>query len=128
MSQARKCVSSAPPAVLRRRRVYPRRGVASVLAMLYLIIFATLALGFYTAVTTSAQLAHNDERALGAQIAAETGLQYLKYQLGQVRFPSNTPSDKIFQELFNDLQAQVLNAPNMGGRTIAMAGNTIYFP
>src|ERR1051325_8327267 len=106
MSQARKCVCSAPPAVLRRRRVYQRRGVASVLAMLYLIIFATLALGFYTAVTTSAQLAPNDDRALGAQSAAETGLQYLKYQLGQVRFPSNTPSDKIFQELFNDLQAQ----------------------
>jgi hypothetical protein len=128
MSRARKCVYPATPRVPRQCHVSHRRGVVSVLAMLYLIIFATLALGFYTAVTTSAQLANNDERAMGAQIAAESGLQYLKFQLGQVRFPSNTPSDKIFQELFNDLQTQVLNAPNMGGRSIAMAGNTIYFP
>ena len=102
--------------------------MASLLAMLYLLIFSALALGFYTAVTTSAQLAHNDERSMGAQIAVESGLQYLRYELGRVRFKSNTPSDKIFDELFNDLQAQTLNAPNLGGRSIAKAGDTIYLP
>ena len=47
-----------------------RKGVASVLAMLYLIIFSTLAVGFYTAVTTSVQLAHNDERSMNALVIA----------------------------------------------------------
>src|SRR3954452_20069267 len=73
MSRARKCVYPATRRVPRQCHVSHRRGVVSVLAMLYLIIFATLALGFYTAVTTSAQLANNDERAMGAQIAAESG-------------------------------------------------------
>jgi hypothetical protein len=125
MTPARELYRAAPGQRLRQRG---HRGIASLLAMLYLIIFSALALGFYTAVTTSAQLAHNDERGMGAQIAAESGLQYLRYQLGLVRFPSNTPSDKIFSELFKDLQAQTLNAPNLGGRSIAMAGDTIYLP
>ena len=130
MTPARELHNAAAGEGLRRRlhRRFVKRGVASLLAMLYLLIFSALALGFFTAVTTSSQLAHNDERALGAQVAAESGLQFLKYELGRVRFPSNTPSDKILQELFNDLQEQVLNSPNMGGRSIAMAGNTIYFP
>ena len=105
-----------------------RDGVASVLAMLYLMIFSTLALGFYHAVTTSAQVAHNDERALAAQVAAESGLQFLRYQLSTIQFPNTTPSDKIFQKAYDGLSAQTLLTPNMGGYAVAMAGNTIYFP
>src|SRR5437762_9478662 len=62
-------VTAAP--VWRRRR----RGVAALLAMLYLVIFSTLALGFYSAVTTAAQVAQNDERVMNAQVATESGLQ-----------------------------------------------------
>src|SRR5687768_1235128 len=96
--------------------------------MLYLMIFSTLALGFYTAVTTSAQVAHNDERAMGAQVAAESGLQFLRFHLSQVQFPSNTPPEQIFQKVYDSLSAQTLLSPNMGGHTVAKAGNTIYFP
>ena len=42
-----------PPA--RGPRSHRRRGTASVLAMLYLVIFSTLAIGFYSAVTTSVE-------------------------------------------------------------------------
>ena len=105
-----------------------RRGVASLLAMLYMVIFATLALGFYTAVTTSVQIAHNDERVMMAQVAAESGLQFMRHQLSQVRFPGNIPNDQLLQEVFNDLVAQTLNSPNLNGRPIGMAGGTIYVP
>src|SRR5438128_856874 len=127
MSRAREFHNSAAGEALRHRR-RARRGVVSVLAMLYLVIFATLALGFYTAVTTSVQIAHNDERAMNAQIAAESGLQFMRYQLGQVRFPGSTPTDQILQEVFNDLVAQTLNSANLNGHPIGMAGGTIYVP
>ncbi|HZN69733.1 MAG TPA: pilus assembly PilX N-terminal domain-containing protein [Tepidisphaeraceae bacterium] len=107
-----------------------RRGVASLFAMLYLLVFSTLAIGFYSAVTLSVQVAHNDERGLGAQAAAESGLEFLRYQLIRVRFPSNTEPDRIFNELVTDLTNQTLNTPNLQGRSINVDydNRIIYFP
>ena len=68
MSTHRQGLGESPRRRVRRSSAAPRRGVASVLAMLYLVIFSTLALGFYSAVTTANQLAHNDERAMMAQV------------------------------------------------------------
>src|SRR4051812_10884995 len=106
-----------------------RRGVASVLAMLYLVIFSALALGFYGAVTTAAQLAHNDERAMMAQVSAESGLEYIKMRLSKVEFPGNTPKDKVLKEVFDDLVKQfVADAPDLNGHPIDMGGDTIFLP
>ena len=44
----------ARPRRLRTANALRRRGIASLLAMLYLIIFSALALGFYAAVTMAA--------------------------------------------------------------------------
>src|SRR5205809_389468 len=44
------------------RRVHRRRGITSAMAMLYLTLFATLSLGFYASITTSVQVARNDQR------------------------------------------------------------------
>ena len=53
-------------AIVRQRQAVStrgaRRGVASVLAMLYLVIFSTLALGFFASTTLSTQIAGNDRR------------------------------------------------------------------
>src|SRR5688500_4476701 len=97
------------PARMRRLRTanaLRRRGIASLLAMLYLIIFSALALGFYAAVTMATQLAHNDEKAMNAQVAAESGLKFVRYQLSRVRVPGNTPPNEMMQEVPKDLLAQ----------------------
>src|SRR5687768_11871580 len=70
-------------------RARGRRGITSLFAMLYMLIFSALAIGFYSAVTMAVQVAHNDERSHGAQMAAESGMQFMKYHLGRVKFPSN---------------------------------------
>jgi hypothetical protein len=111
-----------------RKRTHGRRGIAALIAMLYLIIFSTLALGFYAAVTTAAQVAHNDEKALGAQIATESGLAFITYQLGRVGVPGNTPPNKVMEEVLKDLVAQQGKSDNLSGRPIDLVGNTIYFP
>ena len=122
-------------ATSRRRCARARRGVASVLAMLYLLIFASLAVGFYAAVTTAAQVAHNDERALRAQVAAESGLLFVQYELSRVSMPGNTPHDKVMDEVFADLRTQQARSDNLAGRAIGftpgVAGTTpdiIEFP
>ena len=111
------------------RRTSPRRrGIASLLAMLYLIIFSTLALGFYAAVTMASQLAHNDEKAMGAQIATESGMKFMQFQLSRVRVPGTTPANQVMQEVLNDLVAQQGKSDNIAGRSIALVGDTIEFP
>jgi hypothetical protein len=114
----------------RRPRRHPaaRRGIASLMAMLYLVIFSTLALGFYSAVTTASQLAHNDEKAMGAQAAVESGLAFLRYELSRVRVPGNTVPNQMLAEVCKDLAAQQAGGGNIGGRTIAVVDDAIHYP
>src|SRR5215218_3360785 len=80
-----------------------RRGVASVIAMLYLVIFSALAVGFYSAVTISVQISHNDERSMMAQVAAESGLNFLRYHLSRAAIPGNTPKSGMLTALAKEL-------------------------
>ena len=118
----------APSRRYHAARARHRRGIASLLAMLYLIIFSALALGFYAAVTTAAQIAHNDEKALNAQIATESGFRFIMYELGRVRVPGSTAPNEVMQEVVRDLRAQQGTSLNLNGRTIELVGNTIHYP
>src|SRR5690242_3839794 len=77
------------------------RGMTSVLAMLYLVLFAALALGFYAQTNLGAQVAGNEERALAAQNATESGLQFMRYQLSRVKVLPTVPRDQVFENLSN---------------------------
>jgi len=110
------------------RAARERRGVASVLAMLYLVIFSTLALGFYTAVTTSAQVAHNERRATEARLAAESGLQFIRYEISRVKIPPLTPPDKRFGQLYLQLSKNLATSPNLDGRGVSYLPGLIAIP
>jgi hypothetical protein len=105
-----------------------RRGVTAVLAMLFLIVFGALALGFYAAVTTASQVSSNDERVAHAYLAAESGMDFLRYQLAQVSIPPGTSPSNVMNELYGDLQTQLNSTPNFTGKPIARSGNTILIP
>src|SRR5688572_23906942 len=130
-------LSTRPSLTLRPRGAsarafaHRRRGTTAVLAMLYLVIFSTLAVGFYSTVTTATQIAANDERAMNAQVAAESGMQFMKYQLTKVRIPGTTPNDKVQEELFKALALHKelkSDSPNMDGQPIAASGDAIFVP
>ena len=112
----------------RHPRQAARRGIASLMAMLYLLIFSTLALGFYSAVTTAAQLAANDEKALGAQAAVESGLAFIRYELSRVRVPGKTPPNQMLEEVLKDLVEQQAATPNINGKGIAIVDNVLHLP
>src|SRR5688572_20942504 len=89
-----------------------RRGVASVLAMMYLLIFAALALGFYAATNMSAQLSSNEKRTIEAQLAAESAVAFLQYHLSAVNIPGGLTSEQAFAELNTQLRARLISSGN----------------
>jgi hypothetical protein len=111
-----------------RRRRRRRRGTASVLAMLYLVLFGTLALGFYASTNTQMQIVANDERAAQAYTATESGMDFMRFQLARVSIPSSTPASQVINELYNDLKANLEGTNNLGGGTVSLSGNTISIP
>lgn len=72
----------------RRGRQLRRRGITAVLAMIFMGLIGTL--GFYSTITTSTKLAHNDENGARALAAAESGLQFMRYHLAWVELPPTT--------------------------------------
>src|SRR4051812_23296836 len=84
-----------------------RRGMAAVLAMIYLVLFATLAVGFYATVTISTQVARNERDVNDALRAAESGVGFVRYELAQVTVPPGTTGAAVTDALLADLRTQL---------------------
>jgi hypothetical protein len=106
----------------------PRRGITSMLAMLYLVLFSSLAIGFYASVNTAVQVANNEQQAAKAMLAAESGLHFIRYHLAEVSIPARTPPANMMSELYSDLQAHIVGTKNLTGNTIALVDNQILIP
>ena len=106
-----------------------RKGLASVLAMLYLVLFSTLAVGFYEATSLSAQVSRNEMGMEMGRSAADSGLQYMRYQLGSMMLPPGTNSGNLLTNVATALGTNMNGNANMGGNTVVVtAGTTIYLP
>ncbi|HYO10137.1 MAG TPA: hypothetical protein VER17_14300 [Tepidisphaeraceae bacterium] len=105
-----------------------RRGITAVLAMLFMILIATLSLGFYASVTTSVSIAKNDQRGARALLAAESGIQFMRYHLANTNLPSDTQPNQVLAELEADLKSRLEGTANLGTCTVAKVGNTISIP
>src|SRR4051794_40622433 len=90
-----------------QRFIRRHRGVSSVLAMMYLSLFSALAVGFYASVNTAVQVSHNDQHAIQASNAADSGMDFMRYQLANVMIPPNTASSQVINELFADLYSHI---------------------
>jgi len=105
-----------------------RTGVAYVLAMLYVLLFTVLSIGFFAASTLSMQIARNDRSAADAQSAAESGMQFARQQLGRIDIPESIAERDLLRHIAEQL-GQSLNATgNMKGHSVGVAGNIIYLP
>ena len=95
-----------------------RRGVTSLMSMVYMVVFAALALGFYSQTTLNSTINHNDRRMHEARTAAESGLDFMRYQLSQVQLPPLMTEEQAFQEVRSDLAALLDGSGNLGGDTV----------
>jgi len=111
-----------------KRRTRQHRGMTAMLAMLFLVLFSTLAIGFYASTTTSSQMSTNDQQIGKAYMAAESGMDFMRYQLSKVSIPPNTPSNQVISSLYTNLCTQMNGSPNLGGQTISLSSNTILIP
>jgi hypothetical protein len=104
--------------------------MASVLAMLFLVLFATLAIGFYVASTMSSQVSRNEQSLALAQAGADGGAQYLRYQFNQMTVPPNPPD--LLTAVANALGPSTglgLNGTSvMNGGSVTVTNGAIYIP
>jgi hypothetical protein len=105
-----------------------RRGMMSVVAMLYLILFSVMAVGFYATVGVTTQTAYNDIAITQAQYAAETGVEFARHQLGRVSISPTATGSTVTNELYSDLQTLLNNTANLGGKSVSKAGAVISIP
>jgi len=96
--------------------------------MMYLVLFATLSIGFYAGTTMSVQIVKNDRYAAEAQAAAESGMQFVKYQLANLSIPHFTPQDQLFTTIYNQLKTALDNTGNLGTDTVALVNGAICIP
>src|SRR5688572_30479179 len=122
------CDSELTVRLAMNRSFRNRRGITSVIAMLFLVLIGTLALGFYTSVTTATALAKNDRRTAKALMAAESGIQFMRNRLANVSIPPTTTSANLLTELETDLKNDESIAGNLNGAAIVRDGNVITIP
>src|SRR5688572_1929858 len=96
------------------KRLSARRGVTAVLAMLYLTLMASLALGFYAASNTAVMVSHNEQRVEKARLAAESGLDFARFHVGKISIPKKTPPDQAFELLATRLGERLNGSGNLG--------------
>lgn len=105
-----------------------RRGMTAVLAMLFLMLFSALAIGFYSSTTMSVQVAKNERASSDAMMAAESGLQFMRYQLGNVNIADGTTDANLLSALASELGRLMNNTGNMGGNTVQASAGAIQIP
>jgi hypothetical protein len=105
-----------------------RRGVAAMLAMLYLVLFSTLALGFFAAFTLATQTSYNERNARRALASAESGMEFIRYQLWALNIAPTTPAEELFDTVADQLAGKLNGTANLGGGSIVKLTDTILIP
>src|ERR1043165_8588593 len=95
-----------------------RRGMTAVLAMLYLTLMASLALGFYSASNTAAIVSNNEQKSERARLAAESGLDFARYQLMRISISGKVPKDQHFATMASTMAANMNGSGNLNKGSI----------
>ncbi|HSV27120.1 MAG TPA: pilus assembly PilX N-terminal domain-containing protein [Sedimentisphaerales bacterium] len=80
-----------------------RKGVALIVAMIFLAIFGALAVAMSSMSRTNVQAATNQAKAGRALASAESGLDIMRYAMQQVVIPGRTFPDQIVSETRKDI-------------------------
>ncbi len=84
-----------------------RKGAILIIAMIFVVIFSALAVSMATISGTNGQIASNQQKLDSALGSAESGLDVERYWLHTVVFPANTPENKYFSTIMNNLEANM---------------------
>ena len=96
--------------------------------MLYVVLFATLAVGFYASTAMSVQISQNQKSGELARLSADAGMEFMRYQLGAINLPLGTNSSNLLANVANKLGSALNTTLNMGSNTVIVNNDTIYIP
>jgi Tfp pilus assembly protein PilX len=104
-----------------------RQGSVLILALIFLAIFAAMAIAMATLSGTNVQIAENLQKLDGTRGCAESGLEVVRYWMSQVAMSGTTPANQRFTELASNLQSALTDA---GVTNIApvCSGSTVTIP
>src|SRR2546421_3021214 len=105
-----------------------RSGMTAVLAMLYLPLMASLALGFYSASNTAVLVSTNEQRVERARLAAESGLDFARFNLSRVSIPAKAPLAQHFSMMTDQMATRLNGSGNLDNGSIYSDGSTIRVP
>lgn len=111
-----------------RPRAGRRRGVVSVLAILMLAIFFTLAVSYTTMTTFNETLAYNQARAEVARFQAESGVSFVLRNLSSVPVPAGAGGTTLLNAIAASLAAQLDGTPNLNGAAVTNSGGVVTIP
>ena len=121
-------LAPAPRKAGSRRPARGRRGVAAILALLLLGIFAALGIAFAASTGSSFIKAANYSTIVGARLEAESGLSFCNYQFSQVSLAPGLSGQPMLAAMASALGARLNGTANLGGGSVGFDGNTITFP
>jgi hypothetical protein len=109
-----------------------RCGIVAVIAMVFLVLFTTLAIAMFEMSSVNVLSAKGMSEGIRARAAAETGLRWMTYRFNHMNRPKTTVGN-ITATVANNLWPSIVNAinndfstlSNPADRTLTIAGNTI---
>jgi hypothetical protein len=96
--------------------------------MMYLMIFATMAVGFYASTNVNALVAHSENDAAFAFAAAESGSDFMRYQMANLTLPYGTTTTNLLSNTTLVLGNELNGTPNLGSNTVSLAAGAINIP
>ena len=104
------------------------KGVASILAILFLAIFATMAVVYTEAASTNLTCADNQSHILQARLSAESGMAYLSSVMDNLQLAGSPSGQALLDAVAAALQAQLSGSANLGGQAVTYDGTTVTIP
>ena len=102
--------------------------MTSLLAMLFIVLFTMLAIGFAEATVLNAQIADNERTVQRTLTNADSGMAFIRYQLTNVNLPATTTSANLMSNLASELGSRLNGTANMAGARVVVNGNAIHIP
>ena len=99
-----------------------------VLALIFLAILSTVAIPFAAFTNTNLQIASNHRNVQGARFQAESGLEFLRYQLVQGPFPAVVSGQSLLDTVATNLQSRLDGSGTLQGASVAYDGQAIIIP
>ena len=95
-----------------------RRGVAYVLAILFLTVFTTLGMAFSSMTSLELSKSANARHVMKAKLAAESGLEFMLLRVGNLLLPHDTTEANLLSNLSVALSEELDYTPNLTGAGI----------